>query len=217
MYTRNSAITVIDFETTGTVEGYPSEPWQIGMVFFQNGRVNPKYTFTSLLRVGDRPFNPYAPGRHAQLRAEMAKAPPLQDLWTKLKPWLHGRVLAAHNASTEKKTLGEAFPIHTFSPWIDTLKLIRIAYPEEKSHRLEDAVADLNLVDRVGEICPGLAPHDALYDAVACAVLLEFLFELPEWKEVKMDELIHAHPLRYHRLKAAQTSHSPSPGRYHRT
>ena len=56
--------TVIDFETTGVVDGYENEPWQIGMVAFRDGKVQPEQQFDSLLRIGDRPVSAYAP-RHA--------------------------------------------------------------------------------------------------------------------------------------------------------
>lgn len=69
--------TVVDFEGTGVVKGYTDEPWQIGMVLFENGHVVSERKYSSLLHVGKRPFNRYAPGRHAQLREQIEKAPHL--------------------------------------------------------------------------------------------------------------------------------------------
>ena len=183
---------VLDFESTGTVEAFANEPWQIGMVFFEAGNVQANCTFSSLLRVGQRPFNPYAPGRHALVREELAAAPLLADLWPVLSSWLLGRPLVAHHAATEQKFLGEAFPLHHFGPWVDTLELARIAYPHSASHRLEDLVAALGLGPRVASCCPLLAPHDALYDAVACAALLEHLLDLPHWQGIGVDDLVAA-------------------------
>jgi DNA polymerase III epsilon subunit-like protein len=202
MFASDATISVIDFEATGAVEGYPSEPWQIGIVVFRRGHPAVEDSFASLLRVGDRPFNPYAPGRHEEQREEMSRAPSLPELWPQLKPWLHGRPLAAHNMGTEKKFLRQAFPLHPIGPWIDTLKLARLAHPDLSSHKLEDLLKHFGLMDQVDRMAPGLAPHDALYDAVACAVLLETLLALPGWSEVSVTALSKATPARYHRTRS---------------
>jgi DNA polymerase III subunit epsilon len=192
MSAQQLTLTVVDFESTGKVEGFPDEPWQIGMVLFKDGRVARADAFCSLLRVGQRPFNPYAPGRHARLRDRLAVAPTLPDLWPRLRPWLTGRPLCAHNAATEKRFLKNAFPLHKSGPWVDTLKLVRIAYPQLVSHKLEDLLHSLDLASRVDRLCPGLEPHDALYDSVACGILLEHLLQQPAWNGVTMETLVHA-------------------------
>ena len=43
-----STIPVLDFETTGTVPGYPDEPWQIGIVLLRNGQVVENSAYTRL-------------------------------------------------------------------------------------------------------------------------------------------------------------------------
>ncbi len=204
MLASQATLAVLDFETTGTVRNLPNEPWQIGMVLFHHGKVVTDTSFTSLLRVGDRPFNRYAPGRHDQLRDQIAAAPTLQELWPYLKPWLSNRCLAAHNIATEKNVLTQAFPLHPMGPWVDTLKLARIAYPDHPSHKLEDLIADLGIKPRIDASCPGLEAHDALYDAIACATLLEFLLSLPDWDTLPLDTLARAKPTHYHRLRAAR-------------
>lgn len=184
-----STIPVIDFETTGTVPGYPDEPWQIGIVLLRNGQVVENSAYSRLLRVGDRPFNPYAPGRHASIRESLCEAPTLHDLWPELRHHLQGDALAAHNAGTEKKVLSHAFPLHRAPMWVDTLKLVRVAYPHLKTHKLEDVTRDLDLTARVNGLAPGLEPHDALFDAVACAVLLEHLLAQPDWHALTLNSL----------------------------
>jgi DNA polymerase-3 subunit epsilon len=92
----------------------------------------------------------------------------------------------------ERSLLGEAFPLHGFGPWIDTLELVRIAYPRCASHRLEVLVEDIGVGDRVRSLCPGLAPHDAAYDAAACAAVLEHLLDLPHWEGVSVEDLAAA-------------------------
>lgn len=183
---------VVDFECTGSVEGYPDQPWQLGLAVVARGTVAPERRFSTLLQVGKRPFNPYAPGRHALVRELLSAAPRLAELWPVLGSWLLGCPLVAHHAATEQKFLGETFPLHRFGPWVDTLELVRIAYPDQSTHRLEDVVPALGLEPRVAALCPGLAPHDAQYDAVACATVLEHLLALPHWQGVTVDDLVAA-------------------------
>ena len=190
MLAADAVISAIDFETTGTVEGYADQAWQIGLVRFEGGRVVEDTPYTSLLRVGDRPFNPYAPGRHAQVRSELAASPTLQELWPTLRPWVTDRPLCAHNVPTERKFLQRTFPLHPLGPWIDTLKLTRVAYPQLPSHKLEDIIDVLGLKPTVDRLAPGREPHDALYDAFASAAVLEHLLARPEWDAITLDALV---------------------------
>ncbi len=189
MLARDAEFTVIDFETTGSVSGFPNEPWQIGMVRFAGGRVLTDDTFSSLLRVGERPFNPHAPGRHAELRGEIAAAPSVSDLWPVLCGWLIGRALVAHNVGTERTVCSKFAPLHRFGPWVDTLRLVRLAYPDLDNHRLDSVVHSLGLSARLSGMVPDLSPHDALYDALASALLLEHLLAMPEWHDVRAEAI----------------------------
>lgn len=186
---RHACFAVVDFETTGAVAGYPVEPWQLGIVRVREGRVCADEAFGSLLRVGDRPFNSRAPGRHAQLRQELAAAPTPGELWPELALWVTGVPLVAHNAGTERTMLNKLAPLHRLGPWIDTLTVVRRAYPELASKALEDVVTSLGLTERVQALCPGRAAHDALYDAFACAVVLEHFLKLPGWERVTVEAL----------------------------
>ncbi len=161
--------TAIDFETTGTVSGWPNEPWQIGLYRVDGDR---RDYFNSYLRIDkNRPFNQFAPGRHGELRGELAKAPTLLELWEEISPWLTGVPLVAHNIGTERTILRKTAPLTKFGPWTDTLKLTRQIYPDLKRYKLEEIIRDLKLEETIRQRCQGLAPHDALYDAVACGEL----------------------------------------------
>ena len=189
---RQACFAVVDFETTGSVAGYPVEPWQIGVVRVRDGKVCADEAFESLLRVGDRPFNPRAPGRHAQLRAQLAVAPTPGELWPELTAWVTGVPLVAHNAGTERSVLTRLAPLHRMGPWIDTLALTRHAFPALASKALEDVTAALGLDGRVRALCPGRGAHDALYDAFACAAVLEYFLALPGWERVTVEALADA-------------------------
>jgi len=182
-------LTVLDFETTGSVPGFDTEPWQIGAVRLVNGRVDSTQTFESLIRVdANRPFSAYAPGMHHKLRDKIAAAPDVSKVWKKLEGWVTACPLVAHNAAVEKKFLRKMAPMHRFGSWVDTLALARKAWPDAPSHKLGDLVAGLGLEARVRELCPNRAAHDALYDAIACAVLLEQILTLPGWGELTIDD-----------------------------
>lgn len=183
------AFAAIDFETTGAVPGFPNEPWQVGVLAVPADPAAAPAPFESLLRIDPaRPFNRYAPGRHARLRAELAAAPPLPALWPALAPRLAGPVVA-HNAGVERTLLAAAAPLHAPGPWIDTLALARAAWPGAPSHALEDLVPALGLLPRLRALVPGREPHDALYDAAACALLLRHLLAQPGWSGLSPAEL----------------------------
>ena len=186
---RSACFAVVDFETTGTVPGFPVEPWQIGVVRVRGGRVCADEAFEALVRVGDRPFNPRAPGRHALLRARLAAAPAAGDQWPEWALWLTGVPLVAHNAGTERSVLTRLAPLHRLGPWVDTLTLVRRAYPALVSKALDEVAEALGLTARVRSLCPGREAHDALYDAFACAVVLEHLLQLPGWERVTVAAL----------------------------
>lgn len=189
MKAREAILTVLDFESTGAVAGHADEPWQVGMVELENGRATGRFHESYLHVAAGRPFNPYAPGRHAEIRHVLAAAPPVADLWPVWRPWLEGRPLAAHNVGTEKKFLQRTAPLHEFGPWIDTLKLARRVRPDLEGHSLAEVCAALGVVGRARELCPGREWHDALFDAFASALVLEHCLALPGWENVSVEAL----------------------------
>jgi len=166
-------LTAIDFETTGTVPGYPNEPWQVGLVTIEDGKIIEESRFSSWLKIdAKRPFNKFAPGRHSQIRDVLADAPTLAELFPELSKRILGVSLIAHNTATERNILTKAFPLHPFGPWVDTLTLAREALPSLPSYALEDLLPVLGLTDEMRKLCPDTAPHDALYDAIGAAMVL---------------------------------------------
>ena len=166
----------LDFETTGVVNGLPNEPWQLGLVEVVDGEPVAKSAWETYFNVPvDRPFSVRAPGRWAQMRAELAAAPTFMEQWGAILERVAGVPLVAHNAATERTLLVKRAPLTKFGPWIDTLKIARSLYPSLKSHALGDLVAAFGLQEKVDALCPGRTWHDALYDACAGAVLAVFL------------------------------------------
>ena len=194
MKAREAILTVLDFESTGAVRGHPDEPWQVGMVELRAGQVTGRCHESYLRVAAGRPFNPYAPGRHADIRQVLAAAPPAAGLWPVWRPWLEGRPLAAHNIGTERKFLQRAAPLHEFGPWIDTLQLARRVRPDLAGHALAEVCEALGLADRARKLCPGRGWHDALFDAFASALVLEACLALPGWADVSLEALAAPSP-----------------------
>ena len=165
-------LVALDFETTGTVKGWPNEPWQLGLVEIDETGVVGASAFETYFRVtAERPFSPRAPGRWAELRGELAAAPSFLEQWPDLAARLVGVPLVAHNAATERTILEKRAPLTPFGPWVDTLQLVRRYWPLMKSFALGDVIHTFGLEGEVEALCPNRTWHDALYDAVAGAVL----------------------------------------------
>lgn len=190
---RKVRLIALDFESTGNVPGYPEQPWQIGLIPVEGGQVCFDKAFSSYLNVAvDRPFNPLAPGSWRQVREALAFAPGLAGLLPDLRERLLGLPLVAHNASTEKKILREAWPLHRPGPWIDTLKLARMAYPGLENYRLETVVEAAGVGDELKQNLPDRQAHDALYDAAACGLILSAMLKLKGWEELTVEALVRA-------------------------
>jgi DNA polymerase III epsilon subunit-like protein len=194
MLARDCTFTVLDFETTGAVRGLPDEPWQFGAVELRGEEI--KILRDDWLHIDSaRPFNPYAPGRHAELRAVLATAPAARDLLPAWLSFLAGganRVLVAHNAATEKRILASLAPLLPLGPWVDTLKLARAVLPGRRSYELGLVIHDAGLEDTARALCPGRDWHDALFDATATAVLLRAWLAAPQWQGVSLDTIAGA-------------------------
>ena len=165
-------LTALDFETTGSVKGWPNEPWQLGSLEIDDrGPVVGSLRETYFQVAADRPFSPRTPGRWAELRAELAAAPSFSEAWPDLADHLVGAPLVAHNAATERTILEKRAPLTRFGPWIDTLRIVRKLWPLMESFALGVVIRTFNLQAQVDALCPGRTWHDALYDACAGAVL----------------------------------------------
>jgi DNA polymerase III subunit epsilon len=189
-----ATITFVDFEGTGSVPGFADEPWQIGLVLLREGEIVPQSLTSQYLQIGERPFSHYAPGRHAELRDELGVSPQLPALWNTLRHWFDNHAMAAHNIATEKRYLRKAFPMLRLPGWIDTLTLARSAYPGLRSYALEDLIKTFDMHAALDSLVPGRDAHDALYDAVASALLFQQLVSTPPWDGLTLDAIRTVRP-----------------------
>ena len=118
--------------------------------------------------------------------------------------------LGAHNAAVEDGFLRSvwAYPrsapdfseverkVPSWGPWLDTLHLYRRLYPGLDSYKLGDLVrlfeleTDLAAEARIHCPPPRSKYHSALYDALASALLLLRLYDLPELSAMTLRWLI---------------------------
>ena len=131
--------------------------------------------FASFIRA-DQTITWSAQKIHGISSGDLADAPALMQSMAKHQGHLSGRIVVAHGHGTEKRYL-RAFPNHGFGPWADTLQLSRAAWPELKSHALGDVCNHWNLTPQVNKLVAAKTWHDALYDAAASLVLLEYIIE----------------------------------------
>ena len=165
-------VVALDFETTGVAAGFPNEPWQLGLVAIEDGRVLPETKWETFFRVdAARPFSARAPGRWAELRETLAAAPTFMEVWPELAERIVGVPLVAHNAATERGILERRAPLTRFGPWLDTLRQVRTCWPLLRSYALGDVIRTFGLEGQARALCPDRTWHDALFDACAGAVL----------------------------------------------
>jgi len=161
----------IDFEGAGSAPGRSEEPVQVAIAHLAGGTI--RKALNSYVKPGCQVT--WAAKKVHGISDEMvAGAPPLASLWPDIKRAMEGRWVVAHGAATEKRFL-RAFPFHSFGPWVDTLQLVRAAYPALPSHALGDAICALQLDRDPAIAARGFRWHDAESDAIASLVLLRHL------------------------------------------
>lgn len=166
----------IDFESARLKNSRGDEPVQIGIaVFSPSSSASPslEICWKSYLKPSGAVFS----GPGLSDASVLDDAPDFLSLWPKIRQSLHGRILVAHGAGTEKRFL-RAFPGHGFGPWIDTLRLSRAVLPSTPSHSLGDLCSTLDIEPHLRQLLPDTTWHDALFDAIAALLLLRKLTEI---------------------------------------
>lgn len=181
----DAKFTAIDFECLNSVDGKNDMPVQVGIasmtINLNNENKIDRFNFepNKLFRSYIKPNKEIKWAENkiyniADIKAEdLENAPSLFELWNVLKKNLSGNIVVAHSAATEKRFL-RAFPYHGFSPWVDSLKVSRSAYPNLAKHKLGNMVNILKpeFVTKLNTLCKGFSWHDALYDSVASLMIL---------------------------------------------
>ncbi|MBK1791365.1 3'-5' exonuclease [Persicirhabdus sediminis] len=193
------SFSAIDFESAGASKGKTDQPVQVGMAQWSlsAGHNQP---FVSFIKC-EQEIKWSAQKVHGITTDDLLDAPAMMMLWPKFKSYLAHQPVVAHGHGTEKRFL-HAFPMHGFGPWIDTLQLARAAWPELESHALGDICDHFKLSEKVDQLCPNRQWHDALYDAIASLVILEFLIAEFDLADSELGLLMFPDTRSWHQLRA---------------
>lgn len=152
----------IDFETA--TSKYTSI-CSMGICVVENNEITERKGF--FIKPVPFEFNDYNIGIHGITPETVADKPTFEMYWNEIKPYLDNRTVVAHNAMFDVGVLcatldmfGLEYP--TFD-YLCTVKLSQLAYPELKSHKLNNLCDALNVK---------FSHHMAYDDAYACARVL---------------------------------------------
>ncbi|MFC0530821.1 3'-5' exonuclease [Phytohabitans kaempferiae] len=121
--------------------------------------------------------------------AVLRDAPTLAEVEPELARRINGRHLVGHNVGVDWRLLRRRCPNITPAGLIDTLRLARATGSSARSG-LGALVERFGLVSDVNRLATGSAPHRALWDAAASAVLLRALTDQVLGGNVTVDALI---------------------------
>lgn len=190
----------IDFESAGATRGGTDTPVQVGMAVWSMAGGHHE-AFVSYIHT-DQPILWSAQKVHGITPADLRGAPTLSALWPEFRSRLAGAAVVAHGKGTEKRFL-RAFPGHGFGPWIDTLWIARAAWPDLPDHSLSALCEYLDLTPAVRALAPTRTWHDALFDAAASLVLLEYLCRAYDIATAPVEALASPDASAWHRLRDA--------------
>lgn len=202
MHWKSIPIHIIDFEGTPS-----SGIIEYGVVTLLNGRIANTHTRFC------RPFGQISledTALHGISLSETKNTLPFAHEWNLFSELRRTGPLAAHHAHTEHMLLKSVWPYPskspdfldpeyqstTWDPWIDSCQLYRYLHPELNSHKLMSLISSFRLEEELRKLallhCPQSRqkPHCALYDALASALLLLSLGELPEFQDMSLEWLI---------------------------
>lgn len=194
---------LIDFEGTAQ-EGI----LEYGVVTLLGGNIQEVYTGFCRPREKAGPISSFLHG----LRGDsLACHPPFDEQWGLFSSLRKKGLFVAHNASVESLLLRSYWPFHSQSldflgakttswgPWLDTYALAKACLRLE-SYQLSSIIQSLNLEKHLQakalDYCPKARRnwHNALYDAIAGALLLMYLIEHCFGPDVALADLaFHSH------------------------
>ncbi len=191
----------IDFEGAGAQRGKEDWPVQIGMGTWSVKDGFGDFFVSNLEKQGQVDW--YAKKIHGIDESKLEGAPSLLSLWPEVNGRLgNGAVPVAHAKGTEKKFLRK-FPGNPFDPWVDTLSLARASVPNARKHSLGFFCEDVGVAEKVRDLVPGRSWHDALFDAVASLVLLEWAVTRYALEDLPLTALVVPNTTAWARLRKA--------------
>lgn len=157
----------IDFETA--TSKYTSI-CSMGICVVENSKITERKEM--LIKPVPFEFNEYNIKIHSITPNMVAYKPTFDMYWSEIKPYLENKIVVAHNAMFDVGALCAALDMYGIEYpsfyYLCTVKLSQLAYPELKSHKLN------NLCDALGV---RFSHHRAYDDAYACAAVLLRIME----------------------------------------
>lgn len=158
--TKASNFTAIDFETAN----YPrSSACAVALVKVRNFEITDSWYTLIKPPEGTEILRSFT-AIHGISNAQVASAPNFAEIWPRMRDFIGGDSLVAHNAPFDRGVLRACLEHYGLEdpvpPFECTVVISRRAWPEMENHRLNTVAAYLGI---------GLRHHEALSDAVACA------------------------------------------------
>lgn len=207
LYTwRNTLIHIIDFE------GTPDCVLEYGVVSFLNGVIQQVYT-----QECKPPYapNPYVLRQIGSLDPDNESKKLFSENWSLFSDLRRSGVFCAHHACVEDSFLSASWPftsqcmdfknktmVNTWGPWLDTHGLARNFFPSLSNYKLEGIVRHFGLMSILEECVNKYTPrhrnkwHNALYDALGCAVVLDYIINTQRLQDMDIKYLINWSMLR---------------------
>ena len=157
---------VLDLEGTGAQHRDKEGIVDIAGILVKDGVVTQEH-FSYLLNP-EISIPPFISRIHGITDRDVQGRPTLAEVKKDIFAFCDRRILVSHNAPIERRVL--RFRLPEFEPLalLDTLKMSRSAYREEKKHGLDEVIKRLNLQSFL-PCGTGAKRHTAYYDAVATA------------------------------------------------
>ncbi len=162
---RTGSYMAIDLEGTGWQDGQ-DEIVELAAVPIDNGR--PRSNVLDLTINPGRHIRPFPHMPYRLKDSDVAAASPFEAVRREVELFMRGTIFVAHNARVDWSLLQRKCPGLTPLAVLDTLRLSRVLYPDERHHRLGNLIERLGLASQINTSVSS-HPHRALYDAVAVA------------------------------------------------
>ena len=207
MFWKNIPIHILDFEgsvNSGIVE--------YGFATLLGGKVIDARTRIC----GVKSFIPLEESEvHGIFNEDVIGLAPVENDWNIFSGLRQSGLFGSHHAPAEIGMLGSVWsvpgkvpdfsitgcpPVNSWGPWIDTCRIAKTWFPQERSHKLSTLIERFEIGDRVEKTAEKFCPkararyHCALYDAIAAAELLINMCEHPSFERAEILDLVSASP-----------------------
>ncbi|MDQ7911154.1 3'-5' exonuclease [Phytohabitans sp. ZYX-F-186] len=183
-------LVAIDLEGSGAQDRANEAILEIALVPIVDGRPDMGAAYCTLINPGRSiPRRPWiSPGLTDSV---LRDAPTLAEVEPELAPRINGKHLVGHNVGVDWRLLRRHCPSVTPAGLIDTLRLAR-QLDHGIGRSLTSVIDHFALASDVDQLAPDSAPHRALWDTVAVALLLPVLSRAIHDPGVRPGDLVEA-------------------------